>query len=77
MENRSDQSSVDDYERRESAESVSRLMWVFGPDPDLTYDSKNGWTLDQFAALYAPTQFQEYKSSRKLEYPTPLQYPFL
>ncbi len=72
MENRSNSFSFEDRERRESAQFITVMTWILGPDPDPTYDRVNGWKLDQFAMAFEPELVRKYKRLSKAEYPTPL-----
>jgi hypothetical protein len=72
MEKRSNHFSFEDRERRESAQFIDVTMWVFGPDPDPTYDPDKGWKLDQFATRFMPDRVRNYKEFCASEYPTPI-----
>jgi hypothetical protein len=61
MAKRSNHFSLEDYERRSSAQFPVVKEWLFGPDPDPTYDRINGWKLDQFAMAFEPDLTQQYK----------------
>jgi hypothetical protein len=53
--------SFEDHERRKRARSITITTWVFGPDPDPTYDPLYGWKLDQFAMHFEPELLRAYK----------------
>jgi hypothetical protein len=61
MAKRSNHFSLEDHERRASAQFVVIKEWLFGPDPDPTYDRLNGWKLDQFAMAFVPDLVRQYK----------------
>jgi hypothetical protein len=48
-------------QRRWSAQFVPKKEWLFGPDPDPTYDRTKGWKLDQFAMFFVPDVVRTYK----------------
>jgi hypothetical protein len=48
-------------ERRNREQFGVIKRWLFGPDPDPTYDRLNGWKLDQFAMTFLPDLVREYK----------------
>jgi hypothetical protein len=56
--------SFEDYERRTSAQFPVVKEWLFGPDPDPTYDRRDGMKLDQFAMTFVPDLVREYKRAR-------------
>ena len=62
--------TVEFLERRASAQFVLIKQWLFGPDPDPTYDRLNGWKLDQFATIFVPDLVREYKKARAEEHPS-------
>jgi hypothetical protein len=57
-------------QRRWDAQFVPKKEWLFGPDPDPTYDQVNGWKLDQFAMTLAPDLVREYKRLSAEEHPS-------
>jgi len=54
--------TVEFLQRRWSSQFVAKKEWLFGPDPDPTYDRLNGWKLDQFAMFFVPDLVRGYKS---------------
>ena len=44
--------------------------WLFGPDPNPTYDPLNGWKLDQFAMTFVQDLVRKYKRARAKEHPS-------
>jgi hypothetical protein len=53
--------SFEDHQLRASAQFVAKKEWLFGSDPDPTYDRLNGWKLDQFAMYFVPDLVRSYK----------------
>lgn len=47
--------------RRWDSQFASKKQWLFGPDPDPTYDRLKGWKLDQFAMFFEPDLVRAYK----------------
>jgi hypothetical protein len=70
MAKRADQLSLEDHQRRASAQFVVIKDWLLGPDPDPTYDRTNGWKLDQFAMAFFPDLVRQYKRARAEEHPS-------
>jgi hypothetical protein len=56
--------------RRASSQFVVIKEWLFGPDPDPTYDRLNGWKLDQFAMTFVPDLVRAYKRAEAQEHPS-------
>jgi hypothetical protein len=77
MANRSIRITPEFLRRRWDAQFVPKKEWLFGPDPDPTYDQINGWKLDQFAMTLEPDLVREYKRLLAEEHPSaPPRDPF-